>query len=111
MVNAANYRTAELVGPGSLREKFDRSLPTLLELPTIIALRRRELETRVGRRVRTIGKNCRFEAVISVNCGDFQLYLRSGFDMDPARREFVLLRRHLDDLHILCLRGCFRPLS
>src|SRR5215472_1694521 len=73
VVNAARQRAAELVGPRSFREKFDRGFFTFFELPAFIALRRRELETGKAGRIGTVRDDREFEAVISVKGCDFEL--------------------------------------
>ena len=82
MMNPAIYRALELVGSGSFRNKFDYRLLTLLKLPTVTALRRRELETSEGRRVVALGNNRDFDAVFPVKRSNFELGLHSQLDMD-----------------------------
>jgi len=90
VVNAAGHRAAELVGPRSFREKFDRGFFTFFELPTFIALRRRELETGKAGRIGAVGNDRAFEAVISVRGGDFEPNPHSPVATHVRRREFVL---------------------
>src|SRR5215472_164350 len=113
MVNAAGDRTAELVSPRSFRKKFDHGFLTFFELPTVVSLWRLKLETWMDRRISTLGNDRDFEAVISVNRGDFELDSLSRFDMNWRRGEFVLLCRHLDTLgtfvsYLRCFRVVFK---
>ena len=103
VAETAKDATLEGIAAGRLRDEFNCDRLALGDLPAILGRGKDQTGRTIGGR--SVGIGVDFESVIVIRCGDSQLDLGPLLDMDWRWRELVFLRRHINDLSVLILRG------
>src|SRR6516162_11324642 len=106
MTQPAMLAALKRISSRRTRHELDHRRSTLANLEAIFT--RTEYQPRIAFRFGSIGIETNFEAVLSIQRCNLQLYLGALFHMDRRRVKFVFFGSHLNHPHILIRLRCVR---